>query len=407
MSVLALPLTALALPVNLPTGTDSLIPATLLLTWVLWGVWLVSMWLRNHWQFVHSPLNRPALVFCVICCISLVWGVVWRDPVLVRYPKFIFVQVASLLTFLASVGASFLIGNFFRTEARLKYLVGAFLVCGSLMALTQLLGVQQVILNDRGLWGTWTIIVAYGLLIAQPSMRWRWRIALICVIIILLYLALVVNSSWFSGWMPMLCAMVVATWFRSKRMFFALFVVAAICIFLSQSFFAEIIEDDYAGGTNERPLMWEQNWQLIRDHWLFGTGPAGYALYYVTYFKDFARSTHNNYMDILSQFGVAGMLAWLWLIIVSVLEGRRLFRRAPPGFLKTMLLIATSGWIAAQVAMMLGDWVLPFAYNQTITGYRYTVYSWLFLGVLISIRSILDGQAPAPAGTPGKPPALR
>ena len=39
--------------------------------------------------------------------------------------------------------------------------------------------------------------------------------------------------------------------------------------------------------------------------------------------------------------------------------------------------------------MFFGDWVLPFAYNQGVGGYKYTVYSWLFLGTLISIRQLL------------------
>jgi hypothetical protein len=33
--------------------------------------------------------------------------------------------------------------------------------------------------------------------------------------------------------------------------------------------------------------------------------------------------------------------------------------------------------------------VLPFAYNQGVGGYKYTVYSWLFLGTLISIRQLM------------------
>jgi hypothetical protein len=54
-----------------------------------------------------------------------------------------------------------------------------------------------------------------------------------------------------------------------------------------------------------------------------------------------------------------------------------------------MAIIATAGWIGAQASMFLGDWVLPFAYNQGVGGYKYTVYSWLFLGTLISVRQII------------------
>jgi hypothetical protein len=36
-------------------------------------------------------------------------------------------------------------------------------------------------------------------------------------------------------------------------------------------------------------------------------------------------------------------------------------------------------------AMFLGDWVIPFAYNQTIAGYNYTGYNWLFIGLALAL----------------------
>jgi hypothetical protein len=35
--------------------------------------------------------------------------------------------------------------------------------------------------------------------------------------------------------------------------------------------------------------------------------------------------------------------------------------------------------------MAFGDWMLPFAYTQTIAGFDYTVYSWLFIGALLAL----------------------
>lgn len=87
------------------------------------------------------------------------------------------------------------------------------------------------------------------------------------------------------------------------------------------------------------------------------------------------------------------MIVWLWLAITAT-YGRntalsksttRVSENASPW-------MTTSGWIAAQASMMLGDWVLPFAYNQTITGYKYTVYSWMFLGTLVALRPLIDAQ---------------
>jgi O-antigen ligase len=161
-------------------------------------------------------------------------------------------------------------------------------------------------------------------------------------------------------------------------------------VIISLGFFQQVAQDNIDDGSLERLEIWSQNWSVVREHWLLGTGPAGYAIYYMTYFPTDARSTHNNYLDIVAQFGVVGMATWLWLALASVWEGWRLVRRAPPGFLRSLAIIATGGWIGAMGSMVFGDWVLPFAYNQGIAGFKYTVYSWLFLGALISIRHLLD-----------------
>ncbi len=394
--VLALPIAALAVPFELSTGTETRLPTALLLAIGLSGFWLLTMIVRRQFKLAPSPLNRPMLIFNAICCISLVWGIVWRDPILIDAPKFIFTQIGSLVSFLVSIGAALLIGNFVRTPARLRYIVLTFIVCGSLMTITELFKINQHFLNDRGLWGMWTVIPAYGLLIAQPKLRWYWRVLLLIIIAVTLYQTAVVNADWISGWAPTIVALFAATFLRSKKAFLVLLVIGAITVYSGQGFFTQVADDNINDGSLERLSLWEQNWRVVRAHWLLGTGPAGYALYYMTYYRDDARSTHNNYMDILAQFGFSGTVAWLWLALTGIYEGWRLTRRAPPGFLRALAIIATAGWVGAQASMFFGDWVLPFAYNQGVGGYKYTVYTWLFLGTLISIRHLLPARINVP-----------
>jgi hypothetical protein len=46
------------------------------------------------------------------------------------------------------------------------------------------------------------------------------------------------------------------------------------------------------------------------------------------------------------------------------------------------------GTVGMIVGMMLGDWVLPFAFNQTISGFDNAMYTWLFLGCMVSLYLI-------------------
>jgi O-antigen ligase len=264
---------------------------------------------------------------------------------------------------------------------------------GSLMTLTRFFHIDNNVLNDRGLWALWLIAPCYGLLIAQPRLRWYWRVALVVMIILTFYQTLVVESLWVSGWMPAIVALFAITFLRSRKAFLVFIVIAAIGFYMSRGFFQQVADDNVEEGSMQRIGIWEQSWGLTRQHWIFGTGPAGYAIYYMSYYKEDARSTHNNYLDILAQFGFVGAAIWLWFVAASVWEGWKIVQRAPPGFLRTLAIIATGGWIGAMASMFFGDWILPFAYNQTISGYKYTVYSWLFLGMLICIRHILDNPA--------------
>ncbi|GAB4110340.1 MAG: O-antigen ligase family protein [Roseiflexaceae bacterium] len=390
-----LPIIALAIPLALPTGRESKIPIVMALVLLQCGFWIASMYYRG-WKVNRSPLNTPFITFCVLMIISFGWSVIYRDPILELWASFPMVQTASLICYLASIGAAFLIGNFMDDEQKLKWFFMIYLIVGGLMVIKSNLGLPLEFLTIRGLWALWFVAPAWAMLIAQPKLAWKWRGLLIIMLLWCFYQVMIKDSGWISGWAPGLVAIAAITFFYSRKVFLMLLPVALIALALNWGFYVKVFEADQEEGSDERIGLWEQNLSIVREHWLFGTGPAGYAAYNMTYFKEDARSTHNNYFDILAQFGVVGFIAWWWLALTGVFEGWYLIRIAPPGLLRTIALATTGGWCAALVSMMLGDWVLPFAYNQTIGGYQYTVTSWFFLGTLIAIRTILDRQGLIP-----------
>jgi len=93
-------------------------------------------------------------------------------------------------------------------------------------------------------------------------------------------------------------------------------------------------------------------------------------------------STHSNYVDIAAQTGIVGAVAFLWLLAALGYVAIRACLRWRSGFEGGYSAAATGGLVGAIVAMALGDWVIPFVYNQGIGGFRYTVHTWVFLGFL-------------------------
>ena len=156
-----------------------------------------------------------------------------------------------------------------------------------------------------------------------------------------------------------------------------------------------LIEAEARSSLYTRLAAWEINWLITSKHLLFGTGPGGYAAYLMSYFPTRAMATHSNYLDILAQTGIIGSVLFLWFLISLVRMAYRLYRRVRGrgDFLEALANAAFAGTIGSIVIMGFGDWILPFAYTQTIAGYDHAVYSWLFMGTIpVLDRLSIQGQ---------------
>jgi O-antigen ligase len=393
--VLGIAPAALLVSSSLPTGTESRISIVMLLVMLLTGIWILATIVNRTVTLQRSPLNAPLFVFALVCCLALIWSMVFRDPLLIRYDNFIIVQLGALAAMILSPAAALLIANFIKRETQLWSIVWLFLVVGAITTLGHLGGVTLPGLNTRGLFPLWFVACSYGIVVAHPSIPLAWRYTLALLLLLHLYDIVIDDIAWLSGWVPALVAILMITLLRSKIAFLALLLLLAIVVTWRYDWLYEnIVGEAERDGSYERLTLWELNIELVENHPLFGAGPAGYALYYVTYHPDEARSTHNNYMDIIAQTGIVGALCWLWLALTAIHEGWVVLKHAPPGSTRTLAYITCGGLLGSMVAMQLGDWIIPFAYNQGIEGYRYTVFSWLFLGILMSLRQQLAPLRP-------------
>lgn len=385
--VLAVPLVALCVPISLPAG-GSRVSAAMLLVMLLAGIWiLAAIVLRRGMGMLRSKLNAPLIAFVAVCCFSLIWSIAFRDPLLIHFNNFILVQLGALAAMILSPIAALLIANFVRTPRQLWWIAVPFLVVGVAFSVARVLGRDVPVVNTRGLFPMWFVALAYAVVLVQPKLRWWARGGLIVALGLNLYAMGILQVEWLSGWLPSIVAIAAITLFWSRKWFVVLLVVLAIAgVLLTPLYQATFSSDIEVQGNGDRLILWKMSWEHLRDHPLLGTGPAGYAQHYMTYHPQEARSTHNNYLDLIAQTGILGSLVWLWLVVAAAREGFVVLKHAQPGALRTLGLAACGGLAASVVAMVLGDWILPFAYNQGIEGYRYTVFSWIFLGVLMSIR---------------------
>ncbi|MCL6511060.1 MAG: O-antigen ligase family protein [Anaerolineae bacterium] len=382
---------------TLPTGRDSRVVISLAISLVLLVIWGYQLVFTNitHVRLRPSPINKPLLAFVAVSIIAYVWSQFMRDPILYVWASFPVVQVAALVVNIALPLMALLVANKFQDVKWLQWMVATIIGLGILNVLSRLFDLPTLLLihnGSRGSFGSWVVIVAYALVLFHRGLK-RWqRAALLTLIAASVYFYFFQNRLWVSGWLPMFIGMGVVTFFYSKRLFAFLCVVALI-ISLDRlgDLYESIVVANVDEGGLQRLTLWELNLRHVLNHPVFGMGPAGYAVYNMTYHPEDARSTHNNFFDVLAQTGVIGFICFIAMLGTFVRLGlrTRAALRGQRDFREAFAHAALAGCISAIVAMMLGDWVLPFAYNQTITGFDNAIFTWMMLGGMVALYHIV------------------
>jgi O-antigen ligase len=203
--------------------------------------------------------------------------------------------------------------------------------------------------------------------------------------VVYLYVQFVLKFGDKSGWIPSLLCIAAMVGLRSWRAGLALALVGSVgAWFLSTQLIAT---DEYSIST--RYDAWVIMAEIIKTNPIWGLGFANYYWYTPLFpIRGYAVSfnSHNNYVDIAAQTGIVGLTCFLWFLWESGRLGWRLLKQLPDGFARAYVYGALGGLVGTAVLAMLGDWVLPFFYNIGFSGFRGSLFVWLFLGGLVSLE---------------------
>jgi O-antigen ligase len=385
---------------TLPTGTQSRIVISLLIALALVGLWLLEMLVTTKRIALEpSPINKPLLAFVVISVVAYLWSTLLRDP-LVFVPSFFpLVQGAALMVNILLPLMALLVFNKIKEVVWLRWLAWIMIGLGVFKLVSVQFSLPTSVMIDngsRGIFPAWVGALAYALALFDEKLRLWKRLLLLVLVGALIYSYFIQYVEWFSGWVPLAVACVLITWMRSKKLFVLVSLIALAYLALNFNFYRHTLYDSQVEeGDLGRLDLWQMNLEHVVRHPLFGMGPAGYAVYNMTYHPEDARSTHNNYFDVLAQTGIVGLGAFIWMFIAFIRVGIRSFRALAGrrDFEAAFASATLAGCIGALVSMLLGDWVLPFAYNQTITGFDNAAYTWIFLGAMVSLDYIVRRTA--------------
>jgi hypothetical protein len=406
--LLLLPFIAAAVPLSIGTGTGSVVVASVLFALFILVLWLARMLLPGRARVLRSPLTLPLVGFMVTAALSTVYSDAVRSPLVIVWPTFGLAQLGGLGMFVLSGGTLLVTMNVLRHLHWIKRLTFVFLTLGAVDIVAYLLQHHDLAgFEAGGLFSLWVVALALGQALFNRDLPGWARVGLFALAMAWMFRRFMFENGWLTGWVPMSIAVLGLFFLRSRK--HAL--VAAVCaVVVGLVSFQDIYAREAAGvdapgsfllgtrpGASEghqlRVPIWLQSLELTKDHLLLGTGPAGYAAYYVTYFRGFAYSSHSNYLDILAETGLVGSFFFGWFLFAAFRVTLDARSRSPTGFAAGFANGVLAGLVGLTVGMTLGDWVIPFVYNANIAGFRHTIHSWIFLGALMAMQRITSSSS--------------
>jgi O-antigen ligase len=240
------------------------------------------------------------------------------------------------------------------------------------------------------LFWVWLVSLALSQALLNEQLWRGWRVVLIVLVAATFYVAYVQAGEWQSGWLPAavsVAAILLARWWRLGLLF------AVVSIAPLLRLIDKLIEiDNYSYST--RLDAWEIVMQIVKMNPILGLGPANYYWYTPLFpIRGYAVvfNSHSQYIDLIAQTGILGLLCFFWFAGTVGWLGWRLRSRVPAGF--AYVYGALGGLVGMLVAAALGDWVLPFVYNVGLTGMRSSLLAWMFLGGLVALEQMTSSTS--------------
>jgi len=373
----------------------------------LTGLWIFDMVVRQREiKLVPSPTVAPLIMFTAVTILAFIVGQLpWFSVSQVPIDN----QIGGMAIFILSFAAFLLVAHQVRDIRWLKWMTYLFIALSApaifvgMRILPAARQINQLLYNAKTVGGSlfwlWLVALSFSQALFNRKLSMRWRIVLGIITLANLSLSLGRNRSWTSGWAPSLVAIGVVIWVARPKWAMPLTMIglAGLIVAFQPLYNAVFIGDnEYSAVT--RLEAWRIMWEIIKVNPILGVGPGNYYNYTVLFpilgwYVEF--NSHNNYVDIVAQTGVLGLICFIWFVIVVGRLGWHLRNRVPKGGFTQAYVYACLGALGGTVvAGMLGDWVLPFVYNIGIFGLRSSIMAWLFLGGLVAIDQMVKMKLP-------------
>jgi hypothetical protein len=401
---------ALFVPFSIGTGSQTGINGAVILLTGMFVIWLLEMFSsKQQIRLLANPAVTAAVLMCVVAIVAFGFGQFFWLPTRAAPLR---AQIGGLAIFILSMIGLLVVAHQIKSYKQLEWMVWVIIAAGAVFVAMRLLPVLRpyifrVFVRQAALgvvFYIWFIAFAAAQALFNPKLDRRLRLALGVLVLLFFYVNTDEGRFWISGWLPALIAMLVVVVLGKPELgiwVFLLGVIGLVINFTSDS--GVLSEGDNSYSMLTRFEAWRIMWEIIKINPVFGLGMANYYWYtplfsILGYNVNF--NSHNNYIDIVAQTGLVGLLCFLWLMWEVWRTGWRTLPRAPEGFPRAYVIGAMGGLIGTLAAAGLGDWVIPFVYNIGLIGFRSSIFAWLFMGGLLAVANMIGRSNTDTNGVP-------
>ena len=381
-------LSGIFIPFTGPSNTNAAV-AMVGLMLVLWFMDMLVV--KRRFEFVNSRALLPVVVFLVISIVSFGMG---------QIPWFIFANQAPLTAqaggfaiFILSAGSLILAAHQINDLRWLKIIVWTFIGLGAVYIAARFIRIAAI---DRvyhigftagAMFWSWLVVLPLSQVMFNDQLKKPVKVFLAVLVVVTMYVAYVQANDWKSGWVPPLVGIAVLFAIKFKR--YIIFAVPVAVILVLYAAGKLVASDEYSWGT--RVDAWIIVLEISKVSPLLGLGFSNYYWYTPLYpIRGWRVSfnSHSQYVDLIAQVGVIGLLCFLWIFFEIGQLSWFLGNRLKDGFARSYAFGVLAGVAASLMAAFLVDWILPFVYNIGFNGFRASILMWIFFGGLISIEQI-------------------
>ena len=390
-------ITEIALPALLFGSTFSN-SFTEIITGIIIGVFILKKILCKKHAPPASPINLMFYILCGIVFITFLRSAYFSESVrgFIRIVKFMFLYFALI--------------DFFQSDA--KRLKRTFWVLMIVACVTFLNGIFQSIYGfdflrhreiDKGDYlmrvlasfihpndfGSYIIfILPLTFCFFSSFLKRNQRIFLVINCLMGCFCLLKTSSR--GAWIGFLIGVIIYFFFYKKKISIIVPLAAIFLIIISPHGF-DRLKSLFTPEQNtvwERMQLWKGTWNMVKVHPLFGFGVNTFSRYFLEYkpveYPDI-RYTHNSYLQMWSEIGIFGLLAFLAIIFtvlrITLRDMRKKIQKGPEGFI-------VLGLAAGYTAFLIQSGLDTNLFSLVLT----TLF-WVMTAYLVSLNKFLEEKA--------------